>query len=156
VSGSVFLRRAAPADVAALMALEREASLHPWNQAQLVAEISRAAPDAVLVLEGRAGVRAWCAYRLAVGELAILNLAVHPRERRRGLGRFLLEAGLRRGAAAGASRALLEVRASNDAARALYSDFGFVRLGVRKDYYVEPREDALVLARPLFDSGDPP
>jgi ribosomal-protein-alanine N-acetyltransferase len=109
----------------------------------------------VLVLEGVEGVRAWCAYRLAVGELAILNLAVHPRKRRRGLGRFLLEAALRRGASGGASRALLEVRASNAAARALYANFGFVPLGVRKDYYVEPLEDALVLARPLHP-GDRP
>src|SRR4030095_17049032 len=105
---------------------------------------------------GRIGLRAWCAYRLAAGELEILNLAVAPGDRRLGLGRRLLEAALRRGATAGASRALLEVRASNDAARSLYSEFGFVSLGVRKDYYVEPREDALVLACPLVDGGDPP
>jgi ribosomal-protein-alanine N-acetyltransferase len=156
VSGALFLRRALPADVAALVALEREASVHPWNEAQLSSEIERAAPDAVLVLDGRAGVRAWCAYRLAAGELAILNLAVHPGERRRGLGRFLLEAALRRAAGAGANQALLEVRASNAAARALYANFGFVPFGLRKDYYVEPLEDALVLVRALAEGGDLP
>jgi [ribosomal protein S18]-alanine N-acetyltransferase len=154
VSVAVFLRRALPADVEALVELERAASLHPWNEAQLAVEIARAAPDGVLVMEGRAGVRAWCAYRLAVGELQILNLAVEPRERRRGLGRRLLEAALRRGTAAGAGRALLEVRASNDAARSLYAKSGFVAIGLRKDYYVEPLEDALVLARPLAPGPD--
>jgi ribosomal-protein-alanine N-acetyltransferase len=155
VSGALFLRCAGPTDVERLAALERAASLHPWNAAQLAAELERALPDAVLVLEGRAGLRAWCAYRVAVGELQIMNLAVEPEERRRGLGRHLLEAALRRGIAAGASRALLEVRASNDAARSLYAKFGFAPLGVRRNYYVEPAEDALVLARSLGPRPDP-
>ena len=149
MSVAVFLRRALPADVAALVELERASSLHPWNEAQLAAEIARAEPDAVIVMDGRVGVRAWCAYRLAAGELEILNLAVDPADRRLGLGRRLLEAALRRGAAAGVGRALLEVRASNDPARSLYAKSGFVAIGLRKDYYVEPLEDALVLARPL-------
>jgi [ribosomal protein S18]-alanine N-acetyltransferase len=152
---TVFLRRALAADVDALVGLERASSLHPWNAAQLAAEIARPEPDAVMVMDGRAGPRAWCAYRIAVGELLILNLAVDPAERRRGLGRRLLQKALRRGAAAGASRALLEVRASNDAARSLYAKSGFVPIGLRKDYYVEPLEDALVLARPLAPHPDP-
>jgi [ribosomal protein S18]-alanine N-acetyltransferase len=149
VSASVFLRRSRPEDVAGLVSLELAASAHPWNEAQIGAELARQAPDEVLALEGRLGLRAWCAYRLAVGELQILNLAVHPQERRRGLGRFLLEAALRAGERAGASRALLEVRASNSAARTLYALFGFVPLGERKQYYSLPPEDALVLAREL-------
>jgi len=51
-------------------------------------------------------------------------------------------------------RALLEVRASNDVARSLYAKSGFVAIGLRKDYYVEPLEDALVLARPLAPGPD--
>jgi ribosomal-protein-alanine N-acetyltransferase len=149
LSGSLFLRRATPGDLAALVALELEASRHPWNEAQVAGELSRPAPDSVLALDGHAGVRAWCAFRLVVGELQILNLAVHPAERRRGFGRLLLDAALRAGARAGASRALLEVRAGNAAARQLYAAFGFVPLGLRKDYYSLPREDALVLARAI-------
>lgn len=149
MSPALFLRRAGPADQGALVALEAIASRHPWNEAQIAAELARRAPDAVLALDGRTGVRAWCAIRVAVGELQVLNLAVHPELRRRGFGRFLLDAALRAGARAGASRALLEVRASNAAARELYARFGFVALGLRKDYYSVPQEDALVLAREL-------
>ena len=156
MSVALFLRRAVATDVAALAALERAASLHPWNEAQLAAELERVLPDSVIVMDGRAGVRAWCAYRVAVGELQILNLAVDPRARRRGLGRCLLETALRRGVTAAATRALLEVRASNAAARSLYAKFGFVPLGVRKNYYAEPIEDALVLARPLAARSDLP
>jgi [ribosomal protein S18]-alanine N-acetyltransferase len=154
VSAALFLRRALSADVKALAALERASSLHPGNEAQLAAEIGRLEPDTVLVMEGRAGVRAWCAYRLAVGEVTILNLAVDPRERRRGLGGFLLSAVLRRATRAEASRALLEVRISNEPARSLYAKFGFMPIGARKSYYVDPLEDALVLARLLGGRPD--
>jgi ribosomal-protein-alanine N-acetyltransferase len=74
-----------------------------------------------------------CAYRLAAGELEILNLAVDPANGALDWAAVLLEAALRRGAAAGVGRALLEVRASNDAARSLYAKSGFVAIGLRKD-----------------------
>jgi len=149
VSPGVFLRRADRDDLAALVALDAAASVHPWNAAQVAAELERAPPDSVLALDGSRGLRAWCALRLAVGELTILNLAVAPGNRRRGFGRFLLDAALRAGERGGARRALLEVRASNVAARTLYAHFGFAPLGVRKDYYRQPTEDALVLGREL-------
>jgi [ribosomal protein S18]-alanine N-acetyltransferase len=155
VSPGVFLRRAGRGDGADLAALEAAASLHPWNAAQVAAELERAPPDSVLALDGCRGFRAWCAFRLAVGELTILNLAVHPGDRRRGFGRFLLEAALRAGERGGARRALLEVRAGNAAARTLYALFGFAPLGARKDYYREPSEDALVLGRELGRTDRP-
>jgi ribosomal-protein-alanine N-acetyltransferase len=86
----------------------------------------------------------------------VLNLAVDPGARRRGYGRALLAAALRAGARAGASRALLEVRASNAEALALYAHFGFERIGVRRDYYREPLEDAFVLARALSAGAERP
>ncbi len=142
-----FLRRAEPRDAAALAALEAASSLHPWNEAQLLAELERPAPDAVLLIEGRDGSLAYGAFRLVLDELHVMNLAVHPDARRRGLARFLLRLGLLRGARAGASRAMLEVRAGNGAARALYAECGFRPLGQRKQYYADPPDDALVLVR---------
>jgi ribosomal-protein-alanine N-acetyltransferase len=147
VSRGVFLRRAREGDTAALVALESAGSLHPWSADQIRSELVRSAPDAVLVLEGREGILAYCAYRLVLDEMHVMNLAVRPGARRRGLGRFLLEAALTRAGRAGARGALLEVRASNDAALALYAGCGFVLLGRRKRYYSDPPEDALVLVR---------
>jgi ribosomal-protein-alanine N-acetyltransferase len=144
VSG-VALRRARPDDAAALARLEQEASLHPWSVDELRAELVRPSPDEVLVLEARTGILAYCATRVVLDELHVMNLAVHPRARRQGLGRALLEAALRRGGRAGARRTLLEVRAGNEAARALYAQSGFVVLARRREYYREPLEDALVL-----------
>lgn len=142
---SPWLRRAGPADAVAVAVLERGASLHPWSEAQVRDELARPAPDAVLVLEGRDGILAYCAARLVVDELHVMNLAVDARARRRGFGRFLLRRCLALGERAGVRRALLEVRSGNTAARALYANCGFVLLGRRKAYYAEPTEDALVL-----------
>jgi len=147
VSLGVLLRRACPGDTDALAELEKAASLHPWSAAQIRAEVRRAAPDAVLALEGREAILGFCAYRLVLDEMHVMNLAVRPEAQRRGLGRFLLETALARAGRAGARRALLEVRAGNAAARALYSECGFVLLGRRKQYYRDPAEDALVLVR---------
>lgn len=152
----VFLRRAREADAAALAALESAGSLHPWSADQIRSELVRSAPDAVLVLEGRDGIVAYCAYRLVLDEMHVMNLAVSPGARRRGLGRLLLETVLSRAGRTGARRALLEVRAGNDAARALYSGLGFALLGRRKHYYSDPPEDALVLVRAApADAAEP-
>jgi ribosomal-protein-alanine N-acetyltransferase len=143
----VFLRRASEADTEALAALERAASPHPWSTSQLRAELVRGDPDAVLVLEGRGGLVAYCASRLLVDEVHIMNLLVHNVARRAGLGRFLLERAVARARRAGARLTLLEVREGNAGARALYRACGFAEIGRRRRYYTNPVEDALVLSR---------
>lgn len=130
-----------------MIAVERASSLHPWTEAQVRAELGREAPDAVLALEGCEGIVAYCAFRIVLDEMQVMNLAVRPEARRRGLGRFLLGKALERAGRVGATRALLEVRAGNTAARTLYAGSGFVPLGRRQRYYSDPPEDALVLVR---------
>jgi ribosomal-protein-alanine N-acetyltransferase len=93
----------------------------------------------------------YCAYRLVTDELGVLNLTVAAAERGQGLGRWLLGFVLGRGARDGAQRAILEVRRSNQAARALYESVGFHVLSVRPAYYAEPQEDGLVLVRPALN-----
>jgi len=111
------------------------------------AELERKAPDAVVVLESRGGILAYGAFRMVLDEMQVMNLAVRPEARRHGLGRILLGIALARARRAGARRVLLEVRAGNAAARALYTECGFVPLVERKQYYSDPPEDALVLVR---------
>ncbi len=149
----VFLRRAVAADVGALVALEAACFTHPWTATQVAGEIGGVEGGLVLVLEGRrlagdplAGIRAYASFRLVVDELHVMNVAVAPGHRRRGLARFLLRIALRRAARAGALLALLEVRAGNREALALYASMGFARCGLRRDYYRDPIEDAVVLA----------
>ena len=78
-------------------------------------------------------------------ELRMMDLAVAPFARRRGIGRWLLQQALTMGLEQGARRALLEVRASNHAAVALYAGAGFSRSGIRTRYYTNPVEDAVLM-----------
>ena len=156
MSSGCFLRRALLADVPAIAALEAACFTHPWTPAQVRQEVARVAPDMVLVLEGPgspggapAGIRAYCSFRLVVDEMHVMNLAVVPGFRRQGLARRLLAFAMARAARAGARQALLELRAGNQEALALYESLGFERVSVRRGYYGQPTEDALILAREL-------
>jgi ribosomal-protein-alanine N-acetyltransferase len=92
-------------------------------------------------------VSGFCAFWRVADEIHINNLAVLPAVRGRGLGSQLLAAVLAEAARMGAPRATLEVRRSNTAALGLYAKAGFHEAGVRRDYYTQPIEDALVLSR---------
>lgn len=95
----------------------------------------------IWVVELDGAVRGWAAMRsLGEGESELLQVEVAEAYRRRGLGRALLAEALR-------GTVFLEVRESNSTAIALYSTLGFLATGRRKDYYSEPREDALVMER---------
>ena len=83
------------------------------------------------------------------GEAELWNIAVAPTHRRRGIGRALLREAFERLADAGAHRVFLEVRESNLTAVEMYHSLGFVPLSRRKDYYLHPKEDALVLVHKL-------
>ena len=89
----------------------------------------------------------FCSFWRVLDELHINNLAVLPAHRRARVGTDLLVRVLEDGARLGARRATLEVRRSNEPAQQLYEQFGFTVAGVRRGYYSNPAEDALVLWR---------
>jgi len=88
---------------------------------------------------------------VAAGECHILNLCVHPKLQRQGLGRRMLRGLLALGRARKVDTAFLEVRGSNRSAVGLYSAEGFCEVGVRRGYYpaADGREDAVIMARSL-------
>jgi [ribosomal protein S18]-alanine N-acetyltransferase len=144
--------RATLDDVAALAALDAACFSHPWTADQLSAEVALAPPGEVLLARGpRAGrgpgatLGAYCAYRVVLDEMHVMNVAVDPAWRRRGVGRFLLRLAMRRAFRSGARTALLDVRVGNLAALGLYASLGFEPIAVRRGYYSAPPEDALVL-----------
>jgi len=161
VSG-LLLEAATEDDLEALLDLERQGQSHPWTAAHFREEMGRRGDGWVLVLrsprartEGDRGIRAYGVVRLVADELHVLNLAVAPEHRRRGLGRWLLGFALDLGARRGARCALLEVRPSNGAALALYQAVGFEPVFVRKGYYRDPAEDAIVLQKQELGPGGP-
>jgi ribosomal-protein-alanine N-acetyltransferase len=89
---------------------------------------------------------------LIVDEGHICTLAVHPAWRGRGLGELLLVGLLECAIALNATVATLEVRASNVVAQNLYRKYGFVRVGLRKGYYADNNEDAVIMTTDLITS----
>jgi ribosomal-protein-alanine N-acetyltransferase len=149
------LRAGAPdADVDAVMALESESFTNPWPRATLIWELENSdVTRAYLLRDDRGGIAAFCVCWVVFDELHINTLAVAPAARRQGLATTLLRHVMADAAASGATRATLEVRASNAAALALYERLGFHVAATRPGYYVKPDEDALILWRDGLDAS---
>ena len=149
----LVIERLGPDDIDDVLAIEEAAFTNPWTRAMYLSELENASVSFCFLARDTAR-RAigFCSFWLVVDELHINNLAVVPELRRNGIGSMLLEFALEKGREFGATRATLEVRRSNDAARALYARFGFTVSGVRTAYYSSPVEDALVLWREDFSS----
>jgi len=136
------------ADLDGVIAIEQLSFNNPTTREWYQNELLR--PDVCYVFVLRtpdAAVAGFCAFWKVVDQIHINNLAIHPEQRLRGLGRFLLARVLQEAAALGAPHATLEVRRSNEPARRLYEGAGFKLVGVRTSYYTNPIEDALILSR---------
>jgi ribosomal-protein-alanine N-acetyltransferase len=143
-----MIRRMIEADVAAVESLLAACpQAAQWSPAVLLRDST--AINCSLVADSQGSVSGFIALWIVAGEGEILNLAVAPECRQRGVGRALLKAGLNCAQEAGARRIFLEVRRSNVGARALYTSSGFTQDGCRSNYYSDPIEDALVLSKVL-------
>ena len=138
-------------DLPEILVIEHLSFSEPWTEEMFLHELSSEGIADLLVARADERSGPWiagflCAWIVAK-ELHINNIAVHPAYRRRGVASQLLEEILRRAMAKGATAGYLEVRASNDAAKALYQRYGFKLIGRRRNYYDHPREDAIVMRR---------
>jgi ribosomal-protein-alanine N-acetyltransferase len=144
--GFVIRRAGSPEDLAAVDALQRQTFTNPWGAEAIRWELENTDVSRLYVMSDESGALvAYCACWMVFDELHINSLAVDVARRREGLARRLLRHVLAEAADAGANAATLEVRRSNTAARALYEGLGFTVEGLRRDYYQDPREDAIIL-----------
>lgn len=135
----------AEAHLPAVLEIESKAHAVPWREASLRRELTN--PDGVFLVGFEAGeVAAYAVAWVVVDEAHVVNVAVREQSRRQGYGHRVVEALLDRCVERGATCATLEVRASNEAAIALYRSLGFVECGLRKRYY-PGGEDALIMWR---------
>jgi ribosomal-protein-alanine N-acetyltransferase len=143
---------AAGADIDAIVSLEADAFTNPWSRDTLVWELQHSDVTHVYLLRDDHGtVVAFCVCWVIFEELHINTLAVARSVRRTGLATRLLEHVMAEASAGGATKATLEVRASNSAALALYGGLGFHVAARRPRYYTQPEEDALILWRENLD-----
>ena len=139
-------------DLDAIVALETESFTNPWSRDTLEWELRNSDVTHIYVLRrDEGGIAAFCVCWIIFDELHINTVAVAPAERRRGWATMLLKHVMAEAAARRATRATLEVRASNTAALKLYEGLGFRLTAVRPRYYSQPDEDALILWRDGLD-----
>ena len=138
-------------DIDAVMKIEEEAFSDPWSVGQFEA-ILKGNTQTVLIAERDGELLGFGVVMIVLDECEILRIAVRKTGRREGTGYHLLEKMLELGKDKGAGMFYLEVRASNEPARKLYEKTGFSETGLRKDYYSNPTEDAVLmsLVRPIM------
>ncbi len=150
VSGQWNIHVATLENLDALVALEEACFAIPWSRKNFEAELegnqfSRvyivSHPKCVTETQAIGYICAWMVFE----EIRFLNLAVHPEFRRMGLATQLISQAMTVGKEEGCCRGMLEVRASNQAARSLYESFHFQPYATRKSYYTDPTEDAILM-----------
>lgn len=144
-AGDVVIREMLVADLDRVMALEHDVFDTPWTVDLFIHELKRAERTVYLVAESGGRVLGYIGAQVLGSEVHITNMAVDAAKRRRGLGSSLLIACLRRGTERGARWLTLEVRQNNQEARAFYRIFGFDEIGLRRGYYADSGEDALIM-----------
>jgi ribosomal-protein-alanine N-acetyltransferase len=120
----------------------------PWSLNAFTQELNRPVSNlwALLVNQTLAG---YICFWLISDEIHVMNIAIHPSMRKRGLGRYLLARMIQEGVSRGIRRVWLEVRPSNLAARHLYRGAGFAETGRRPRYYSDTNEDAIIMSLSL-------
>lgn len=141
-----------PADLDAVTAVERASYSSGWPATAFAHEIEHNRLARYFVLEVGDDLVGFAGTWLMVDEAHVVTIAVRPDLRRAGYGRLLLHALILAARHAGMEAATLEVRVSNEAARALYRRYGFWDVGERKKYYQDNGEDAIIMTTEGFET----
>ena len=132
--------------ICAIAEIEKLCFSDPWSESSIAAELTgRLSCWLVAVDDG--AVVGYIGSQSVLGESDMMNVAVHPAHRRRGIAEALIRALSRELMLAGNRCLTLEVRASNASAIALYEKLGFDMVGRRPNYYRHPKEDAIIMRK---------
>ena len=149
-----ILRRMTAADVDGVAAVEAATFPTPWSRDAFASERRHVAAR-YLVAENDGKIIGYAGAWIILDESHITNIAVLKEERGQGIGRALTAGLLQYLSNLGAAYATLEVRKSNEVAQNLYKSLGFIKLGVRKRYYEDNDEDALIMVCDHMPEADP-
>ena len=142
---SLEIRKAQENDIAEIAALERECFSDPWS----VESLRDTAGTLTLIATDNSTVVGYIITRCVAGEAELFRICVKEEARRHGTGRLLLMRGIEAAREDGAGKMFLEVRSQNAPARALYASTGFMEAGLRKNYYSDPEDDAVIMVKEL-------
>ena len=142
----MILEKMNPAHVAQIVELEKICFSDPWSERSIASELDNQLAFWLVATEGDT-VSGYIGSQTVMDETDMMNVAVHPDFRRRGIAETLVTGLVEELKNNGSHCLTLEVRASNAPAIALYEKLGFSEIGRRKNYYRNPREDALILRK---------
>jgi ribosomal-protein-alanine N-acetyltransferase len=142
----IQLQRMAEAHVSQIAELEKLCFSAPWSRNSVASELNNPLSLWLVATDGDT-VAGYIGSQSVMGEADMMNVAVHPDYRRKGIGKQLVEALVASLKDNGVYSLTLEVRASNEPAISLYDQLGFAQVGRRPNYYRDPREDALILRK---------
>lgn len=142
----MILREMLVDDLNQVMKIENELFSPPWTKEGFFTYLTR--KDAMfLVVEEKGEILAYCGLIMVLDEGDITNVAVRPDRQKEGIGHFLMDSLIRLAEQQGVTTIHLEVRTGNGTAIRLYERMGFTKDGIRKKYYTDPVEDALLMTR---------
>lgn len=143
------LRDMRESDIDAVLSIEREVHEHPWTRGNFSDALASAYVCKVAEVGGEK--LGYAVMMQGVDDAELLDIGIAKPYQRQGWGRKLLDAMLAVARELGRQRMMLEVRASNEAAIALYRSLGFAKMGLRRNYYPAQhgREDAVLMERTL-------
>lgn len=126
--------------------LEKLCFNDPWSLSSIASELNNRLSFWLVAMEDERVV-GYVGSQTVLGETDMMNIAIHPEYRKRGIAIELISNLMRELAEQGSHSLMLEVRASNEPAKSLYGKLGFEAVGTRKNYYRNPKEDALILRK---------
>ena len=136
-------------DIPQVQLVERKCFTTPWSRSIFISEVTRNDNAVYIVAEIGERIVGYAGIWVILDEGHITNVGVHPDFQRQGIGQGLMEHLTICAVARGVTCMTLEVRVSNYGAQALYTKLGFVPSGIRKQYYQDDKEDALIMWREL-------
>lgn len=148
------IRRMTLLDAEQVAAIEAAVFSHPWSLADFQNEMNNNLVARYLVAVENQKIIGFAGAHVIFDEGHITNVAVLPKEQKRGIGKALMTSLMQYTANLGVRYLTLEVRASNKSAIHLYRSFGFLKLSVRKKYYEDNREDAWLMVSDKMPPAD--
>jgi len=139
------IRVAERRDLPEIFAIEQAQFPEPWTKAMLLDEIENTENRRYTVAQEDAVIIGYLGVMFIFEDMHINTIGVVPGNERRGIARSLMNDAWADAKERGITRATLEVAVSNEPAKKLYQEFGFMPVGIRKNYYERTKEDALVL-----------
>ena len=139
-----MIREMTEKDLDAVAAIEAECIKQPWSRKSFAESLTKDY-SLFLVEESEGKIWGYIGIYLIYEDTEITGIAVLPEKRRCGIGKKLLLSAAECAVERSAQRILLEVRESNEAARAFYLELGFHEIGIRKNFYDFPQENAVLM-----------